>query len=183
MEAQTQSDIRSAYKDEYREAALKDVKGIGGWMLRLGDRFSARVNEIEKSKTENWKMPIYMLGPSFLGAYGVIIGMIAAPVVTVAAIGAAIWTGRRAWKKADAIAEAAIDRDMDSGALPARYNAEILQPKIDKLAKDMEGLQQVKSSLPAPGAASADFGKAVSPPAPAVDAPENAASAPKPPVI
>src|SRR5205807_684847 len=97
--------------------------------------------------------------------------------------GAAVWSGRRAWKKADAIAEAAIDRDMDSGGLALRYNAEILQPKIDKLTQEMEGLQQVRSSLPAPGAASADFGKAVSPAAPAASAPESPAPALKPPAV
>lgn len=183
MEAQTQSDIRNAYKEEYREAAIKDAKGVGGWMLRMGVRFSKRVDELEKSKKENWKLPFYMITPSLFGAYGLVLGLITVPLLTIAAVGAAVWTGRSAWNKTDAVAEAAIDRDMDSGALPARYNAEILQPKIDKLAKEMEGLQQVRSSLPAPGAATADFGKAVSPAAPAASATATPASAPKAPEL
>ena len=154
MDQQLTTDVRNAFAGEYFNNASKEMTGFSGWLMKTAVSVGEKMEKLEKSRS--WKFPVYMATASTLPAFVFLGALVAAPLLTLAALGGAIWAGRRAYKEQDTIADKALDRDMENGTLPARYRAEILQPQID-------ALELKKSSLPAAGTAAAEFAKAVSP--------------------
>ncbi len=176
MEADVKAVIRNAYQAEYQSDAIKDVKGIGGWLLHISERFEQKVTEADKANS--WKVIPYLAVPVVLGAYAIMAGLLFAPLATAAVVGAGIWSKVSAVKQQKAIADAALDRDIENGTLLSRYNAEFLQSKIDNATKELETLLKVKSSLPLPGAAAAEFANAVKPQEPVVETQKSTPAAP-----
>jgi len=169
IDPDTQKKIRAAFFEDYLSAAVEEAKGVTRFAIRLPRAIGATLMRWENDSLGGFKM----LGAGLLAGGAVVFLALLAPAAALGAVAAAAGLGLFGAYKINRAANAAFRRDMDSGALAARYNDEIAAPK----KKPAPARDVVKTILPAAKAASAktvseDFTQAaktaeVPPPVPA----------------